>query len=311
MQDFRHFAVLIILSPKVSEQPGQNGGSSPSFVSKKSVALQKSINDIHTMSGNKTPLQKLADESILKYNPKFASPLKTASDFEVTANKESPIKVSKSKVGIFAKGFIHWKRSKDASGPNAPPAYVIVQAPSSSISFPKKLQDRVCSRLQKLSRRDYLVLGDRILRDHFNEMSERMLEPVDEKVNESNRKLTDSKAQAASTEDEYEDVEVEVEEEVANVGVPSTTTPDGPISLVLNTLKELHENQDALRSLSFRNFLALVLAAVLFLSKMVLSGPPLWLSMLILTSFFVPSNPAFDKFIADAIVMKPTSSSRY
>ena len=123
LQDFRHFAVLVILSPKVSEQEGQNGGSSPSHVAKKSVALQKSINSLHTMNGNKTPLQKLADESIVKFNPKFASPLKTASDFEPPAgSKDSPVKVSKSKVGIFAKGFIQWCQCSPClcycSGPN-------------------------------------------------------------------------------------------------------------------------------------------------------------------------------------------------
>jgi hypothetical protein len=309
LQDFRHFAVLVILSPKVSEQEGENGGSSPSHVAKQSVALQKSINSIHTLSGNKTPLQKLADESIVKYNPKFASPLKTASDFEVSAgSKESPVKVAKSKVGIFAKGFIHWKRSKDVNGANAPPAYVIIQAPSSSISFPKKLQERVCSRLQKLSKRDYLVLGDRILRDHFNEMSERIFEPLpmEEKMPPRASKVSSSGGAQVQPgqeeEEEYEEVEEEVEVEVKGGGTAggatsaATAAASGPLSTALKLLKTTH---DSLQISTFRNFLAVVLGCVLLLCNKILTMPPLWLIVLIVTGYYIPSSDSFDKFVAE------------
>lgn len=300
LQDFRHFAVLVILSPKVSEQEGEHGGSSPSHVAKKSVALQKSINSIHTMSGNKTPLQKLADESIVKYNPKFSSPLKTASDFDVAPNNKSPVKVSKSKVGIFAKGFIHWKRSKDVSGANAPPAYVIIQAPTSSISFPKKLQERVCSRLQKLSRRDYLVLGDRILRDHFNEMSEMIYEPLpmDDKVSAGTSSSSSSPNQ---DEEEYE----EEEEEAA--AAPSGSA--GPAHEHLATfLKLVKTNHETLQISSFRNFLGLVLGSMLLLCNRLLPIMPLWLIVLLLTAYFVAPSEMFDKFIEDNLSPGATTS---
>ena len=313
LQDFRHFSVLIILSPKISEQEGERGGSSPSHVMKKSVALQKSIDSIHSISGNKTPLQKLADESIVKYNPKFASPLKTASDFEASATKESPVKVTKSKVGIFAKGFIHWKRSKDVSGANAPPAYVIVQAPSSSISFPKKLQERVCSRLQKLSRRDYLVLGDRILRDHFNEMSERIFEPLpmEEKLSITAKSTSMGEtSKSAQDEDEYEEVEVEVDEDeggsVGSATAVSVKSQSGPLSTLLKVLKS---NHDSLQISTFKNFVGMLLGCTLLLMNRLLSFPPLWLVVLVLTAFFVSPTESFDKFVADKTAQASTSST--
>jgi len=322
LQDFRHFSVLVILSPKISEQEGERGGSSPSHVMKKSVALQKSIDSIHTLSGNnqKTPLQKLADESIVKYNAKFASPLKTASDFEVSATKESPAKVSKSKVGIFAKGFIHWKRSKDVSGANAPPAYVIIQSPSSSISFPNKLQERVCSRLQKLSKRDYLVLGDRILRDHFNEMSERIFEPLpaDEKMSNSPQKASadrgsGSRSSNTKEEDEYEEVEVEVEVDEpqggSSTGSASPSASPGPLSTALKVLKS---NHDKLQISTFRNFVAIVLGCVLLLLNKLISFPPLWMVVLIMTAYFAPSSESFDNFVTDQTAggAAPSKSSK-
>ena len=286
--------LLVILSPKITELEGERGGSSPSKITQKNTALQKSINSIHTMSGNKTPLQKLADESIVKYNPKFASPLKTASDFEVSSSKESPVKVSKSKVGIFAKGFIHWKRSKDVSGANAPPAYVIIQAPSSSISFPKKLQ--------KLSKRDYLVLGDRILRDHFNEMSERIYEPLqmdDKIISTSSGKSSSSATKAGQNdedEDDYEEVEVEVEVPGDGGAAGASAGAAGPLSSVLKPLKEAH---NSLQISTFRNFLAVVFGVVLLVCNLIVSLPPLWLSVLIITAFFLPSNDAFNKFVEE------------
>ena len=138
-------------------------------------------------------------------------------------------------------------------------------------------------------------------------MSERIFEPLpmDDKLFSSALKAssqsgTKSKS-SADDEDEYEEVEEEVEEGGGGgqqAAVSGATGGNDVSKLLSSVLTALKKNHDVLQISTFRNFLVVVLGCVLLLCNRLLSFPPLWLAVLLLTGVFIPSAEAFDQFIA-------------
>lgn len=138
---------------------------------------------------------------------------------------------------FFSRSFIAWKNLTNR-GVYTPGLIVFPHQPVAS-----PLQDAVCKRLKKLSVRDYLILGNRILRDHFDELTAAYFKPIIEEHIQEEEKEHKRKLEAKLAEDlaneESKLSEVEEFEEITELIKPKNKLPPALERLLSTFIKSV------------------------------------------------------------------------